>query len=461
MKLIESSGNYSLKKSEIKMKQNKLFIMAGLLLVVLANSFAQETHDWPQYQGPHRNGTSAQKGILRSWPPEGPEVLWTADAGIGFGGPVVKDGKVYLLDRNDSISDMMRCFDLSSGKELWNFSYEAPGIVMFPGSRSVPAVDGNYVYSCGHSGDLYCFDINTHKPVWNKNVWTDFGGTQLPIWAITKCPLIYGDLLIVLSQAPDAGVVAYNKINGEVVWKTPNLVNESYASPSVVKIDGKDHIVVVISSTNPIGHRELPQTNGNIVGIEPLTGKILWEYKDWVCHVSVPCAVDAGNNKVLAVGGYELGTVMIEVKKQADGSYTAEEVFKTEEFGDQTKPPLLIDGHFYAQYGTNRRRDGLVCMDMNGKILWKTGRDPDFNKGSMIYADGLIIATDGAASLYLIEPDTSGFRLLSSAELLGIKAGDQRMSGMFATQNWAPIALADGKLLIRDQSRLMCIKVVE
>jgi len=184
------------------MKQSKIFIPVFVLVVCLANVYAQ---DWPQYLGPNRNSLSAQKGILRSWPPNGPEVLWTIDVGIGFGGPVVKDGKAYLLDRDDEVGDNLRCFDLSSGKELWDFGYEAPGTVMFPGSRSVPTLDGNYVYSCGHNGDLYCIDIKTHKPVWNKNVWTDFGGDELPIWAITQCPLIYGDLLIIASQAPETG----------------------------------------------------------------------------------------------------------------------------------------------------------------------------------------------------------------------------------------------------------------
>ena len=420
--------------------------------------------DWPQYLGPNRNSTSTEKGILRSWPENGPEVLWTADVGAGFGGPVVKNGKVYLLDRNDKVGDTMRCFDLSSGKELWNYGYKAPGTVMFPGSRSVPIVDGNYVYSCGHNGDLYCININTHKPVWNKNVWTDFGGNELPIWAITQCPLIYGDLLILLSQAPGAGAVAYNKFTGDVVWKTPNLGNESYASPSIVKIDGKDHVVMVIASTNPIGHRELPQTLGNIVGIDPLTGKTLWEFKQWKCHISVPSAVDAGNNKVLVVGGYELGTVMLEVKKQADGNYAAIEVFRTEEFGDQTKPPILYNGYFYAQYGTNSRRDGLACMSMDGRIMWKTKRDPDFNKGSMILVDGLLLATDGATKLYLIEPNPSGFKPIASAELFtkgGTKSEGIALRVGGATQNWAPLALSDGKLLIRDQSQLKCVKVAE
>ena len=450
-----------------------------LVVAIVMSACCGLRADWPQYLGPNRNSTSDQKGILRSWPENGPEVLWTVTVGRGFGGPVIKEGKVYLLDRDDKVGDNLRCFDLSNGKELWNFSYDAPGRVMFPGSRSVPIVDGNHVYSCGHNGDLYCIDINTHKPVWNKNVWTDFGGKPgggsrwgsrgpggFPIWAITQCPLIYGDLLILASQAPDAGVVAYDKRTGDIVWKTPNLGNESYASPSVAKIDGEDHIVMVISSTNPIGHRELPQTLGNIVGIEPLTGKILWEYDRWHCHISVPSAVDAGDNKVLIVGGYELGATMIKVEQKADGSYGTTELFTTEEFGDQTKPPILYKGYFYAQYGTNSRRDGMVCMGMDGKIMWKTKRSPDFNKGSMILVDGLILATDGKQTLYLIDPDPSGFKPLASAELLaeaGTGSENDRIASRVGgrTQNWAPLALSNGKLLVRDQSRLMCVKVTE
>ncbi len=420
--------------------------------------------DWPQYLGPARNSTSPEKGLLRSWPEKGPEVLWTVAVGIGYGGPVVKNGRVYLLDRDDKVGDTLRCLDLATGKELWDFAYDAPGRVMFPGSRSVPALDGDHIYSCGPYGDLYCINTNTHKPVWNKNIWKDFGGGRIPIWAITQCPLIYGDLLIVASQAPEAGVVAYDKLTGSIAWKTPNLGNETYVSPAVVKIDGTDHVVMVTSSTNRIGHPELADALGNVVGIEPLTGQILWKYDKWRCHISVPSAVDAGDNKVLVVGGYELGATMIKVEKKADGSYGASELFTTEEFGDQTKPPVLHNGCFYAQYGTNNRNDGLTCMSMDGKILWKTKRSPQFNKGSMILIDGLLLATDGRKTLYLIEPDPSGFKPLASAEVLG-EGGTgsdndplaSRVGG--STQNWAPLALSDGKLLIRDQRRMMCVKV--
>ena len=429
------------------MKRLFTFLAVFGLFASLTNAFSQ---DWPQFMGPDRNSISPQKNLLRSWPAEGPKVLWSVNTGIGYGGPVVKNGKVYLLDRNDEAGDIMRCFSLADGKELWKFAYDAPGSVSFPGSRSVPIVDDKLVYSCGPYGDLYAIDINTHKPVWNKNVWKDFGGEKIPTWAISQCPLFYGDLLILASQAPQAGVVAYDKKSGDLKWKTESLGLVGYVSPALVKIDGKDHVVMVTASGRD-------GAKGKVVGIDPTTGKILWEYANWSCSIPVPSAVDAGNNKVLVTGGYELGATMIQVEKKSDGTYGTKELFSTEEFGDQTKSPILFNGHFYAQYGTNSRRDGLACMDMNGQVLWKTKRAPDFNKGSMVLADGLILATDGTRTLYLVEPDPAGFKSLASAELLKTPEG----GGGGAVQNWAPIALADGKLLIRDQTRMLCVQVAK
>ena len=141
------------------------------------------------YLGPRRDGTSAEKGLLRTWPKEGPKVLWTAPVGIGYGGPVVSGGKVYLLDRDDAVGDKLRALDFATGKELWSFAYAAPGKFDHPGSRTTPTVDGDNVYTFGPLGDLYCVSTSTHKPVWNKNVWKDFGGGSLPRWALTQNPL--------------------------------------------------------------------------------------------------------------------------------------------------------------------------------------------------------------------------------------------------------------------------------
>jgi len=95
------------------------------------------------------------------------------------------------------------------------------------------------------------------------------------------------------------------------------------------------------------------------------------------------------------------------------------------------------------------QKDGMVCMSIDGQIKWKTGRSPLFDKGGSILADGLLLSVDGSTTLYLIEPDPSGFKPLASAVLL--ERGE----------NWAPIALADGKLLIRDQRQLKCLIVTQ
>lgn len=427
--------------------------------------------DWPQYYGPSRNGTSTEKGILRAWPQEGPNVLWTAPLGIGFGGPAVSTGKVYLLDRDDKVGDTLRVYDLSNGKELWNFAYAGPGKVEFPGSRTTPTVDGDRVYTVGLVGDLYCISTATQKPLWHKNIWTDFGGGsavpptpfsppavggQLPIWGIVQNPLIYRDLLIVASQSPQAGIVAYDKATGDIKWKTAPLTGgksqssplnsgTSYVSPSVVKVGVEDHLVM-ITAAQGFGRAA---SGGTTNGIDPLTGKILWTYTNFNCWIPVAHAVDAGEGRMLLTGGYNSGSAMIQVARQADGTYGVTELFKNPDFGAHTQPPILYKDHFYAQYTTNERRDGLVCMSMSGQVKWKTGQDPAFVRGGAILVDGLFLATDGSKKLYLIEPDPAGFKMMASAEL------------MESGNNWAPLALSDGKLLIRDQKKLIVVQVAQ
>ena len=465
----------------------KARLIVAIIFLSAAVAFAA---DWPQYYGPKRDSTSTEKSLLRSWPKEGPRVLWTAPLGFGFGGPAVSRGRVYLLDRDEKVGDTLRVYDFATGKELWNFASDAPGSFMWPGSRTVPSVDGDYVYSCGPLGDLYSININTHKPVWHKNVWTDFGGSgalpelrqpppgmrgvqpgppggtppappgappgapgrggapgsQLPMWAITQNPLIYRDLVIVASQAPEAGVVAYDKLTGELKWKSPALSGGvGYVSPSVVKVGGEDHLVM-ITSARGFGRSA---GGGSVNGLDPLTGKALWTYGNWQCGIPVPHAVDAGEGRVLVTGGYRAGAAMIKVQKKADGSYEVTELFKNPDFGSHTQPPILYKDHFYAQYTTNERSDGLVCMSMNGEVKWKTGEEPLLSKGGAVLADGLLLAADGNTKLYLIDPDPSGFKPLASAELL--ESGN----------NWAPLALVDGKLLIRDQKHLKCVLVAQ
>jgi outer membrane protein assembly factor BamB len=59
---------------------------------------AQLPGSWPQFRGPNHDGLSAETGLLRTWPPSGPHELWAIDAGEGYAGVSVLNGRVYLMD---------------------------------------------------------------------------------------------------------------------------------------------------------------------------------------------------------------------------------------------------------------------------------------------------------------------------------------------------------------------------
>jgi outer membrane protein assembly factor BamB len=269
-------------------------------------------------------------------------------------------------------------------------------------------------------------------------------GGQLPTWGITQNPLISGDLVIVASQAPDATVVAFDKRTGEVKWKSPVLSGGvGYVSPSFVRIGAEDHLVAITASTGA-GRNA---SGGSVNGLDPRSGRVLWTYGGFQCRIPVAHAVDAGQGRILVAGGYSAGSAMFKVEKKADGTYGVTELFKNPDFGSHTQPPILYKDHFYAHYTINERSDGLVCMSMDGQVKWKTGEDPAFVRGGSILADDLLLATDGNTMLYLIQPDPAGFKPIASAVLL--EPGT----------NWAPLALVDGRLFIRDQKQMKVLQV--
>lgn len=419
--------------------------LAAIMILLPAAYLAAE--EWPWIYGPRRDHTSPQKSLLRSWPPEGPKVLWKVPLGAGFGGPAVSGGAVYLLDRDENVGDTLRVLDLATGKELWSFPYAAPGKFMFAGSRTTPTVDGDHVYTVGPKGDLHAINIKTRKLAWRKNIWTDFGGgDDLPRWAIVQNPLIHGDSLIVAPQTSQAGVVAYDKLTGAVKWKSAAQSGQpGYVTPSVAKIAGEDQLVM-ISAANGRGRNA---RDGSVYGVDPRDGKVLWSYGNWQCPIPVPQAVDAGQGRLLITGAYSAGSAMIRIDKQSDGTYKVTELFKNPDFGSHTQPPILHQGHFYTHYTINERSDGFVAMTMDGQVKWKTDQQPPFVRGGSILADGLLLANDGNTKLYLIDPSPDAFKPLASAVVL--EPGD----------NWAPMALVDGKLLLRGQKELKVFQVAK
>jgi len=430
----------------------KLTMAVALVMTVCCCLWAE---NWPQYLGPNRNATSSETGIARTWPANGPKVLWTMSLGKGYGGAAISDGKVYVLDRIGTQKDALRCFELRTGKEIWSYAYDAPGRVSHDGSRGVPTIDGNYIYTCGPFGDLHCFNKLTHKVVWKVNIWKDFAGGKVPMWGITQHPLIYGDTVILASQTEKAGIVAYDKTTGKVKWTSPALPDKvGYVAPKLIKIDGTDMLVMITAcsrSASPDGPGRRGASDdyapGTVLGMDPKTGRTLWTYKNWHCRIPVPNVVEIGDGRLFITGAYKAGSAMIKVARAGE-NFTVTELYKTSGFGCHVHPPVLYKGHLYGHCTTNTRRDGMVCMDLDGNVKWRTGRDPVFDKGGFILVDGLILSVDGQVGiLNLIEPDPAGFKPLASARLLDTR------------ECWGPLALSDGKLIIRDQKQLKCVLV--
>ena len=344
----------------------------------------------------------SRRGLLRTWPQDGPKVLWTVPMAAGFGGPAVSGGNVYLLDRDEKVGDTLRVLDLANGKELWTFAYDAPGSFMFAGSRMTPTVDGEHVYTVGPMGDLHAISVKTRKPVWRTNIWKDFGGgTELPRWAIVQHPVIYGDLLIVAPQTPEVGVVAYDKLTGAVRWKSAALSGiPGYVTP--VDRQGRG--------------RRSPRHDHRRRGSRPeREGRQRQRSRSAQRQGAVDLHQLAVHHPGPAGGRRRRGTRahhgrlwcrLGDDQGGEEGRRHLRRVRAVQESRLRRAHAAAgaAPGHFYSHYTINERSDGLVAMGMDGQIKWKTDQQPPFVRGGSVLADGLLLMTDGSTKLYLVEP---------------------------------------------------------
>ncbi|MBL7133506.1 MAG: PQQ-binding-like beta-propeller repeat protein [Phycisphaerae bacterium] len=393
--------------------------------------------DWPWYNGPTHNAVAPAGKRLTSWPADGLKVLWTVKLGPGYAGPAIRDGKVYVLDRIPRTSEVLRCFNLADGKELWTFKYAAAGRFSMPGSRQVPTVDEKYVFCVGAMGHFHCLDRKTGKKIWGMHLLNDFDSKK-PMWVVAQAPRLYKDWVIVSPLGKKAGVIACEKATGKIVWQSEPLGEMRYASPIITTLGGVEQVVIQSSAGS----------DTRVDGLDVTNGKVLWTYRDWQCRIPIPNTMPIGDGRMFISGGYNAGSAMFKVTRKADGTFETKTLFKTKKVNNHVHRPLLIDGHIYTRGNTNERNDGLLCMDLDGNLKWGTGRNPNFCKGNAILVDGLIYIIDGKTGfLHLVKPDPTGYKEISKFKVL--KGG----------RAWGPMALSGNLLVIRDQTQMKCLDV--
>ncbi len=401
--------------------------------------------DWPQYLGPDRNAVASDFRLARSWPEGGPKIRWSAPLGRGYGGASVQCGEVFILDRIANQSDVLRCMDLATGTETWHYAYDAPGRHPHPGSRAVPTVDADHVWTVGPFGQLHCISRKTHAPVWRHDLARTFE-TEIPRWGVSQSPLIHRDTVIVAPQGKKAGVVALDMKTGELRWASRRLAGvPGYVSPISTKIGGMDQIVMISASD-----RDDESVRGEVVGLDPASGDVLWTYGGFNAFVGIATPAVVGDGKLFLTnastgGHWDPISVMLKVQRRGQG-FQVEELFRTGAAAGKMQVPVVHEGHLY--FNAVRKPKALCCMSLDGKVMWDNG--PDFYLGAFALADNLFLIQDGKnGDLCLIDPNPEGYKELARARLFPKVSGEP----------WAPLALSDGKLLIRDGEQMLCVDV--
>jgi outer membrane protein assembly factor BamB len=406
--------------------------LMAICLVPAAVGFAD---DWPQFRGPNRDATSAETGLLRQWPPGGPEVLWSTEVGQGYSAAAIHSGNVYFNDYDEAASEyLIRSVTLDTGEERWRFTEKRRIRPNHGITRTVPATDGKFVFSLDPKATFHALDAGTGKEIWRKNLVQEYG-TKIPPWYNGQCPLIEDDKVVIAPAGEAALVVAFDKATGKELWRTPNPEGWllSHASLMPATLGGVDqYLFSVLQGT---------------IGVSAADGKLLWHFP-FKFNLSVspsPLAIDP--ERVYVTAAYESGGAMFRVKRDGE-QFTTEQIFVhgPDEWNSEVQTPVLFEDHMFA---VGKKRRGLfTCLDLDGKQVWDSDGKASFELGSFILADGMFFILEGKTGmLRLLEASTKEYKELASAQLLG------------GHDVWGPLALSDGKLVIRDFGRMVCLKV--
>lgn len=389
---------------------------------------------WPQFRGPNRDGISTESAsIMRSWGAGEPRALWGIDLGEGYAGASVLSGRMYVMDYDrTNRQDALRCLSLADGQEIWRYAYPVAVKRNHGMSRTTPAVTDKLVVALGPKCHVVCLDPVSGDLRWGLDLVRQYGGA-VPPWYAGQCPLIDQGAVILAPGGKDALLLAIDGSTGKELWKTPNPHGWKMTHSSVMPMEIAGERMYVYCANN------------GVVGVSAKDGTVLWETTEWkisIATVPSPLVLDEG--RVFLSGGYNAGSLMLQVKKQGD-HYVTQNLFSLapEVFGATQHTPIFYDNHIYGV-----RPDGkFVCLDWQGKPVWVSDSGQQFGLGPFLMANGVIFALNDSGLLRLITATPDKYTLLAQAQVLT------------GHESWGPMALAGGRLLARDLTRMVCLEV--
>ncbi len=413
------------------MKHNRLLaILLALIFTAIttgAPAPANTSADWPQWRGLERNGLSKDAGLLKQWPASGPSQVWLiSNLGEGFGSIAVKADRLYVQGTSGSASTIF-CLNRADGKTVWSAALgpkqnQGRG----NGPRSTPTVDEDRVYALTENGDLACLRARDGSPVWRKNILKEFGGDN-PGWLISESPLVDGNRLVVTPGGRGAGIVALDKMTGNLIWKTKDLSDEAGYSSCIAADVGDVRTIMNFTSRAA-------------VGVRASDGKLMWSHSspaNGTANCTTPVFAD---NKVFFTSDYGTGGALLGLNAQ-NGEVKAQEIYFTKDMKNHHGGVVLVNGYLYG-FSSNI----LTCIEFaTGKKMWA---NRSVGKGSVAYADGMLFLFSENNVVGLAEASPAGY-----AEKGRFQVPDQGWN------SWAHPVVAAGKLYIRNQGTLTCFDV--
>jgi outer membrane protein assembly factor BamB len=257
--------------------------------------------------------------------------------------------------------------------------------------------------------------------------------TVTPPWYAGQCVLVEDGAVILAPGGKDALLMAVDCETGQVRWRTPN--------PAAWRMTHSSIMPMYFSGA----HQYLYCASLGVVGVSATDGKELWRTRDWkISFANVPSPVVLEEGKIFLTGGYNAGSLMLQLQ-EAGGQIKVAKLFKLEPevFAATQHTPIYYNQHLFGV-----RADGqFVCLDLNGKVRWTSTPKHQFGLGPFLLADGLCFVLSETGKLSLIEANPDQFNLLAQAQVFK------------GHEAWGPMALAGGKLLLRDLTHLFCLDV--
>ena len=430
-------------------------------ILVLATAPPLTAEDWPEWRGAGRLGVWTETGILEEFPAGGLTATWRAPIRGGYAGPSVADGRVFVTDgrradpRSTAAVERLLALDETTGEVLWtrewDTNYAGLQLIYATGPRATPTVDGDRVYAVGAMGNLLAVNVADGSVLWQKDYVRDFNAA-IPSWGISGAPLVDGDRLICLvGGEPDAKVVAFDKLTGEVLWQALSSDWEpGYTAPIIVDAAGTRQLI--------IWH---PRA---ISSLDPETGAVYWEVPHVVdMGMTIPTAVHS-NPYMFVTSQYGGARMLRLAESHPDAALAWEGVGQSDPESGRILDTLdsvigtpVIQGDYL--YGVDSY-GALRCLELRtGRRVWETDAliGARYRHGTAFivrHGDRYFINTDGG-DLVIARLSPEGYDEISRTRLIDPTSPVTHRRAQGPVVHWSHPAYANRHIVTRNDEEIV------